>query len=322
MSGASRCRSRAAQLHVSMRRGAAWLAVFVAANLCTAPSATAACEAVGLHIDGHAIAEVRLNGRSAGLALDPIRSVLLDRTFAQAAGFALLDGLAAGQGGTVRASGAGAAEQDVYFARDVEIVLTGHRQRMPLVPAVDLRGPMGRDFEHIDGLLGTDLFAGQVLRLDFPAACMTVLPAAGYEPAPGAIRVPILRLRDKPTIEGTLTLPDGTHLPVRFLLDFGMSGGLRLSTRFVDRHQLASRLRTIRPRRQETGLGGELDSLRAHVSRVEIGPESHGGIEISLARETQGADASPQWDALIGLELMREWRIDYDVDRDAVHFLR
>ena len=296
--------------------------MLLVANVGIAPVARAACKAIPLHVGSHAVAEVRLNRMPARLALDPIRTVLLDRSFAQGAGFVLLDGTAAGQGGPVRASGAGAAEQEVHFARDVELELPGYREVVPLVPAVDLRGPLGADFARIDGLLGTELFGSQVLRLDLPAGCMTVLPAAAYRPPDGAISVPIVRMRGKPTIAGVLTLPDGTRLPASFLLDFGMSGGVRLSTRFVDDNALASRLPTSRPGRNETGLGGELDSLRAKVARLDIGPESFDDIEISLAREKRGADASPPWDGLIGLELMREWRIDYDAGGDVVHFLR
>lgn len=295
-------------------------AVCMSVAMLLGATGASACDGVRLNLDGHAIVEVRIDGRPARLALDPIRSVLLDRGYARSEGFALLDGTAAGQGGTVRAGGAGAAEQEVLFARDMMFELPGHRQTLPLVPTVDLRGPMGADFDHIDGLLGTDLFADKVLRLDFPAVCMTVLAGADYHPPAGATRVPIRRLRDKPTIAGAITLPDGTQLPTQFLLDFGMSGGVRLSTRFVDRHALHTRLETRKPPRMETGLGGTLDSLHARIPAAQIGPDTRTDIVVSLAREPVGADASPPWDALVGMDIMRNWHIDYDVSGDSLLF--
>lgn len=269
-----------------------------------------ACEGVQLDAGSFLVAGVGLDGQAARLALDPIGNVLLDSRFAEEAAFEVLEATQVGYEGSVRIGGAGAAEQEPRFAVGLELDAGEVRRPLPPVVVVDLRGPLGPAFSEIDGLLGTDLFGDHVLDIDAPDNCLRFLPRERFTPPGGGVEVQ--RERHRPVIEGRLEFPDGRQFDVRFLLDFGMSGGVRLSTRFVDAHQLDTTLHTQVPARMETGLGGRLESLETQAVRLVVGGAEWRELPVRLARETEGADADPPWDALLGIGLLKSRRMYYD----------
>lgn len=282
----------------------------------------AAVECSGVPIStGHFIVvDAELSGHPARLALDPIRNVLLDRRFADTAGLDVLSARQAGYEGRVSIGGAGAEQQEPGFAVGLELRAGEVMRKLPPVVVVDLRGPLGPVFTNIDGLLGTDLFSEQVLDLDLPAGCLTIVPRDRFE-APATQALAVERMRHRPVVKGSLEFPDGERHELSFLLDFGMSGGVRLSTRFVDEHDLDERLPTTVPERMETGLGGALRSLETNATAVELGDARWRNLPIRLARETEGADADPPWDALVGVGLLRTRHIVYDPAGDRFWML-
>lgn len=269
------------------------------------------CEGVPISTDQFIVAETRLSGHPARLALDPIRNVLLERQFTEAVGIEVLDAWQVGYEGRVTIGGAGAQEQEPGFAVGLTLEAGQLQEALPPVVVVDLRNPLGSSFADIDGLLGTDLFVDHVLDIDMPSACLRLVPRESFE-APGTPPLEVTRRRHRPVVTGRIDFPEGVRHELSFLLDFGMSGGVRLSTRYVDEHQLDDRLPTTVPDSMETGLGGELRSLETRAAEVKVGEASWRDITVRLARETQGADADPPWDGLIGVGLLKTRRLVYD----------
>ncbi|MDX1625203.1 MAG: hypothetical protein R3323_01705 [Wenzhouxiangellaceae bacterium] len=273
------------------------------------------CTGARVEIDALIRVPVTISGHPARLALDPIGRVLLDREFVAGTGIETVDSLAAGFGPEARIGGAGGEEQVPRFAMDQQLSVAGLERALEPVIVVDLRGPLGGPLADLDGLLGTELFAGRVLDLDLPGRCLELVALAEFRPPDGVAEIPVERMRNRPVVPARMTLPDGETVQLDLLLDFGMSGTLRVSTRVVDALGLAGRLETEAPERAETGLGGRLESLQARVPRLAVGPSGQAGwsdVPITLARETEGADADPPWDALIGIGLLRDRRVLYD----------
>ena len=261
---------------------------------------------------GHFIVvDAELPGHSARLALDPIRNVLLDRRFADTSGLEVLRAQQVGYEGRVSIGGAGPQQQEPGFAVGLELQAGTLIRTLPPVLVVDLRGPLGPAFTNIDGLLGTDLFSEQVLDLDLPAGCLTIVPRDRFE-APETPALAVERMRNRPVVKGSIEFRDGERHELSFLLDFGMSGGVRLSTRFVDEHELDEQLPITVPERMETGLGGTLRSLETNATAVELGDARWRNVPIRLAREAGGADADPPWDGLVGVGLLKSRHIVYD----------
>ncbi len=269
------------------------------------------CNGVPISTGHFIVVDAALSGHPARLALDPIRNVLLDRRFADSAGLDVLSARQVGYEGRVSIGGAGAERQEPGFATGLELHAGELIRKLPPVVVVDLRGPLGPAFTNIDGLLGTDLFSEHVLDLDLPAGCLAIVPRERFE-APETQALAVERMRNRPVVKGSVEFPNGERQELRFLLDFGMSGGVRLSTRFVDEHHLAEQLPTTVPERMETGLGGALRSLETNATAVELGDARWRNLPIRLARETEGADADPPWDALVGVGLLKTRHVIYD----------
>lgn len=294
------------------------VALFVLAPF--ACHAAVECNGVPISTGHFIVADVALSGRSARLALDPIRNVLLDRQFADSAGIDVLSAQQVGYEGRVSIGGAGAEQQEPGFAIGLELQAGQMSRELPPVVVVDLRGPLGRSFTDIDGLLGTDLFSEHVLDIDIPSSCLEIVPRDQFK-APETQALAVERMRNRPVVKGSIEFPNGESHELSFLLDFGMSGGVRLSTRFVDEHDLDEQLPTTVPERMETGLGGELSSLETKAAAVELGDARWQDLPIRLARETEGADANPPWDALLGVGLLKTRHIVYDAAGDRFWML-
>lgn len=286
---------------------------FRALLLMLAPAAGLASECPGIPITSDDLIRVPVTiaGYPARLALDPIGQVLVDTEWASANGIATVDSQAAGYGPDARIGGAGGEEQAPRFMPDAAVTVGEVELAPPPLIVVDLRGPLGGSLRDLDGLLGSELFSEHVLDLDLPGHCLRLYPRDRYEARPADV-IPVRRLRRRPVVEGELTLPDGETHRMTLLLDLGMTGTLRISTRTADELGLVERLETRTPDRQDTGLGGTLESLEASLPSLRIGDAVWSDLDIRLARETEGADADPPWDALIGVGLLRGHRVIYD----------
>jgi len=278
------------------------------------------CAGVPIEVNDYMVVPVEVSGHPVRLALDPIRNVLLDSAWVARTGIETVDSAAAGFGPHARVGGGGPKEYEPRFAVDLQLNVDDLSIHLPPVIVLDVRGPLGASFEGIGGLLGTDLFRGQILSIDPIRKCMNLGPRESAA-VPGGEPLEVIRERNRPTVEGKITLPGGEQLPARFLVDFGMSGPVRLSTRFVDQHHLVDRLETSVPEHHETGLGGDLSSLKAGVAAISIGDTTWNDVEVTLARETSGTDADPPWDALIGVGLLKTRKIVYDPAGDRLWLL-
>lgn len=291
------------------------------ASLLSAPSvAGSACDGVVLADGDHFAVPAELAGQPVTLLLDPIDGLLLDSDHARRLGLALLDGREAGLGGQARIGGAGAARHVARFAMKLDLEISGARWHVPRAIVTDLHaGTAGSLGPQHAGLLGTGLLRDYDLDFNPGTRCLRLLKPDTAPP--GAIALPVTWMRDRPTIQLTMRLPDGEHLPGQFNLDFGMAGSVRLSTRFVDRHDLVRRLRATPSADTEYGLGGALESYSAELPDITAAGYRSGRIRMSLARETTGADAAPPWDGLVGTEWLDRYHWRFSQQRSTLWLL-
>jgi membrane-associated protease RseP (regulator of RpoE activity) len=92
-----------------------------------------------------------------------------------------------------------------------------------------------------------------------------------------------------------------------------MAGTMRLTTRFTEAHDLVSALVSTVPSHDETGLGGTLDSRIGRIASLALGDVVVHEPIVSLARERTGGDASPPYDGLIGIGLLRRFHVYVDI---------
>ena len=267
----------------------------------------------------HNFLDVTLNDSlDAVLLYDPVRGVILDERFARASGLRSFGGEEVGYGGPVHVGGAGSQRHLVTFTRDLHVrndAGDGIVDRVfPLAPVIPLDSMMAVSVGRtVDGLFGIDILAEHVLEFDFQRERLVLHDTTSFTPPDGAAGLPITPMGGggKPTIPVTIHLASGDAIDGQFILDFGMGGIFRLTTGFTNEHGFVDRVSpTVAG--SESGLGGALESRVGRVPGVTMGSIRIDAPPLSLAQETAGADAYPEWDGLIGLGLLERFRVFYD----------
>ena len=269
----------------------------------------------------HVFVPSTIAGRPATLLLDPVEGLMLDRAFARRHAIPAVGGEAAGLGGPVRAGGAGAAEHEVLFARGLAVALGERRLDVRLAPVIPLDSMMAPALgHHVDGLLGLDLLDG-IVEVDFDRRVMRVHDRARFTTPAGATVLPARLLAGKPIVETTIRTADGTTRRAAMVLDFGMAGTVRLTTRFTDANRMIDAVGAVVTSRSESGLGGALESVIGRLASLSLGAVVLRQPIVSLARERTGGDAAPPYDGLIGIGVLRRFRVFFDLagSRVALH---
>ncbi len=268
---------------------------------------------VPFEYDGHIFVRAAVNGVPARLVYDPISGVILDRDFVRREGLDHASWRDLGMGGPTWAGGAGSVEHEVTWSRNAVLLLDTLRMDLPRPPVLPLDSMMSGSF-HLrpDGLLGSGFLGRWSTAFDFDRGVMT-LGEAGAPVAADRGTVLSLEMRNnRPVVQGRMRLPDGTWHRLDLLVDFGMAGGVRLTTALVDSLDLVHRLQTTALEHAEAGLGGALESRAGVLPTLELGGLALHDVRVTLARERTGADAHPPWNGLIGLALLARYNLVYD----------
>ena len=261
----------------------------------------------------HVFVPSSIGGRPAMLLLDPVEGLMLDRSFARRHAIPAVGGEAAGLGGPVRAGGAGSAEHEVLFARGLAVSVGNRRLDVRLAPVIPLDSMMAPALgHHVDGLLGLDLLDG-IVEIDFDRRVMRVHDRARFAIPAGATVLPARLLAGKPIVETTIRTADGASRPAAMVLDFGMAGTVRVTTRFTDENRMIDAIGPALTSRAESGLGGALESVIGRLASLSLGDLELREPVVSLARERTGGDAAPPYDGLIGVGVMRRFRVFFDL---------
>ena len=280
--------------------------------------AQSAPRAIPIVVIDHVFVPSLIAGRSATLLLDPVEGLMLDRGFARRHAIPAVGGEAAGLGAPVRAGGAGAAEHEVLFARNLVVSLGERRLDVPLAPVIPLDSMMAPALgHHVDGLLGLDLLDG-IVEIDFDRQAMRVHDRTRFVIPEGATVLPARLLAGKPIVETALRTADGASRRAAMVLDFGMAGTVRLTTRFTDANRMIDAVGPVVTSRSESGLGGALESVIGRLASLSLGAVELREPVVSLARERTGGDAAPPYDGLVGIGVLRRFRVFFDLAQSRV----
>jgi hypothetical protein len=289
-------------------------------SLCAfGPSTTLrAQESLPVVFTGHVLFPAQVRNEPGWLLLDPVRGVLLDEDWARRQRVPLLDGVAAGLGRRLFVGGAGANRHEAFFARDVKVRI-GRSRSSTLRTVAPLNRTMAESVGyHVTGFAGLDAFGDAIVEVAVARRRLRLHDRARASVPPDAVAVPVTWDGGiRPLITLQLGLPNGESVAVRAYVDLGMAGALRLTTRFVDARRLVPLLCETRApaavTHDERGLGGVLTSVRTRFPWLAIpGVAELSDVAATLARETEGADAAPGWDALVGWELLRRFDLWFD----------
>lgn len=205
---------------------------------------------------------------------------------------------ATGQGGTLDASA----------VRGAVLRLGPVRLAPDSIAAVDLAGLSAGLGRRIDGILGYELFARYVVRIDYDRRRLTL-----FEPgeASGGGRAIPIEIRDgTPFVAATLR-QGGVSVPARLLIDMGASSALTLYADFVAAHPGLVPPRTL----ALTGgaiLPGQFRARTGRLGALALGPLRFSGPVANFSSNGAGDDAVPGDAGQIGGELLSRFTATYD----------
>lgn len=231
-------------------------------------------------------------------------------------------GLAGRQFATATASGAGPERLTVPVLRGVTLSYRGlslQPAQLPAVPHEIVNESIGR---RIDVIVGKDLLQRYVVEVDSTAHKVILHEPAEFQYTGKGFVAPV-RIADGPIFDAAIRVPGKGKLACRLLVDSGAAQALTFTSPYNRTQGLPEAARSLSRRQLETvgvGIGGEDATVVGRVESLEIGPYS---IALPVARFSAaqgGSLARTDFDALIGMEVLRRFRVIFDYPRSRMIF--
>ena len=282
------------------------IAADVFAPLVSRPIAMPAPETIPIALnEGHLFAPVTIAGRHYTFLLDTgAQDILIDKRVSADLGLVPVGALEAS--GASRTGGlklVKLAELDVGTGKLTNIVAS----------TIDLGASTSGAFR-IDGILGYPFFAAATVRIDYSAKTMTFGVPGSIPPVGERIPVQV----DRAFPEATLRLDAQTDAP--FIIDTGNAGEVLLYKPFLDKH--AGIVPFSSSGRHSYGIGGSTSSYRTSLDSIALGsvPLYHAETDVMLA--TSGAFADRFDAGNVGLGLLKNFVVTFDVANAAIYLQR
>jgi hypothetical protein len=256
--------------------------------------------------EGHLFAPVTIGGRQYTFLIDSgAQNILVDAHVAREAGLAAVGALQAS--GATRVGGLKVARLDA-------LTVGSGTMRDLVVTTLDLGRSTSGAFR-IDGILGYPFFAEATVTIDAAHSSMTFGPPGSIAPAGTKISIetdrafPEARFR----VNGAIDAP--------FIVDTGNAGEILFYKPFVDRHPGIVPW-SVTSTRHAYGIGGATSSYSSSLDEIDLAGFAiyHSQADVMLA--TRGAFADRFDAGNVGLGVLRNFVVTFDVSANALYFER
>jgi hypothetical protein len=282
------------------------IAAALFAPLVARPIAMPAPETLALQLnEGHLYAPVTIGGHHYTFLVDTgAQDIVLDKHVATELGLMPV--------GELEASGANRTG-GLQIVKVDEFDIGSGRLTNIIASTIDLGASTSGAFR-IDGILGYPFFAAATVRLDYYARSMQFGIPGTLAPLGEKIALQV----DRSFPEAMLRLDSRTDAP--FILDTGNAGEVLLYKPFLDKH--VGLVPFSSTSRHSFGIGGSMVSYRTTLDTIEFGsvPLYHADTDVMLA--TSGAFADRFDAGNIGLGLLKNFVVTFDVANAAVYLQR
>lgn len=220
-------------------------------------------------------------------------------------------GLEIAGGGMAHGAG-GSVEQGMV--RDATLRLPGATlsgASFGVIPLDAFRRQTGRG---MDVIVGHPLLSRSVVRIDYVARTLEILPADTFRYEGSGTVIPITFEQRLPYIDARITLPGRKPIEGRFVIDLGSSQALILSEPFVRKEQVREAVpKTIQTRGR--GVGGQVQSLIGRVTALEFGGVRLDRPTAVMRTSDQGTISAPGTAGNIGGEILKRFTVIFDYSR-------
>jgi len=250
--------------------------------------------------NGLVLVQAKVNGNSGWFILDNgTQGFLVDRDFAAQ------NSLHAAEPAVTQEVGVQAAH--AALVRDVTIALPGftltHRVLL-VTPLKSLEPALGHT---IDGIIGTRLFDGFVVAIDYQRQAVSIYAPDAFRPTGKETILPVrIDAHGFQYIDATITLPGAQPVSGSFLVDGGANYYANLYKPFSDAHHLPP------PTLKLLANPGDHAPKDGRAASIQVGSFSLQSPPITFAQDTEGLMASADYAGLIGAQFWQRFTIVFD----------
>ncbi len=187
-----------------------------------------------------------------------------------------------------------------------------HDWTLRAIPIAAAAQIVGREFA---GIIGHDVLAERVWRIDYETGTMTVYDASTVLSTDGA-EIPVEVIAAEPFIEAAIEQPHAGTIPGRFKLDTGSTDVAGLNLNYHEGSGVLAPGQTTIPV-PGVAVGGETTGILYRIDAFRIGPYSIASPVIGATLESAGfenrADAGT-----IGAAILRQFTLTIDYPRNRI----
>ena len=256
----------------------------------------------------HVYLKVCANGRALDFILDTgAGATFIDMNNARAAGVTLGQSFTAGGAGAGRIAGARLEGQSLTIA--------GTSIAQPISAALDLSGLPPREGHRVDGVLGYDFIARNVLAIDYAKQELRLYDRKTFTYSGSGTTLPLSFFQMHPHTDAEIQLASGETVKGRFVIDVGSGASLSLTKPFIEDHQLESKVAPLVRRPGGGGVGGGVISELGRVAGLSLGGVTLKNVVTQLVIDSGGVFAQRgSWVGNIGGDILRRFTVYFDYD--------
>ncbi|HEY2961385.1 MAG TPA: aspartyl protease family protein [Pyrinomonadaceae bacterium] len=212
--------------------------------------------------------------------------------------------------------GAGSGSYEVAHTNGLSFDIAGlafQNQHAAVIALDSLETLAGRS---LDGLVGSDLFTRYVVEIDYVSEMVTLYDPQTYRYSGRGESVPLITRDNYLFVRADIEAPDGRKLTGRFLIDTG--GGFVsavLNAPFARANNFPAATQKSLLDRSLSGLGGETALFVTRAKSFTLGSFVIQEPVIYASQDKGGALASLSYDGVIGVEVLRRFKLIFDASR-------
>lgn len=182
---------------------------------------------------------------------------------------------------------------------------------------LDSFGPVfGRS---IGGIVGNDIIGKLAVEIDYAQGLINFFDPAGYDYKGAGASMPVTIEEEMIFVRGEIEAAGAPPLACKFEIDTGSTGATLLNTPFVNKNQLLSSISAAK-RINIGGVGGTGAAILGRLRAVRFADFSLANVVARFSQATRGDYASAKYDALLGGEIFRRFKLVVDLQRRRVIF--
>lgn len=218
--------------------------------------------------------------------------------------------------GEFEARGSGAASVDIGILANPRLAFGDVEVPLRSAATIPLASLAPREGRSIDGIVGYNLISRFIVEVDYSARTLRFVDPAKWTAPEDVVELPFDFGGNTPIARVPITTKDGRTVVARLQIDCGSRGAIDLSRRFLEEHHLDAPKSAI-DAPLGAGVGGATQQRIGRLESVDVAGVILKNPITSFSTATSGSEASPDFDGLLGGEILRRFTmiIDYPHER-------